>query len=175
MKGKLLASFIVVCGLVGGVGMYYLQVYAFYRTITPNGSSDVVLTNNINGESQAIAYFAFQAIDSESSPIRYRACFKTEINAAQLSEKYQVIDDAVPLNAPRWFKCFDAKKIGAAIEDGTAISFLSIQDLIYGIDRVVTILPNGQGYAWNRINQCGKHAFDGKSLPPDCPPMPESL
>ena len=175
MKGKLLASFIVICGLIGGAGMYYFQVYAFYYIVFPNGSNDVVLTSRISGGSEAIAYYGFEAIDSESSPIRYRACFTTETEARDLIEKYKVIDDAVPLNAPRWFKCFDAKKIGAAIEDGTAISFLSIQHLIYGIDRVVTILPNGQGYAWNRINHCGKRAFDGKSLPPDCPPPPESL
>ena len=175
MIGKLLASFIVICGLVGGIGMYYFQVYAFYHLVTPNGSNDVVLMTKVGSKSQAIHYFGFQAIDSDSSPIRYRACFNTKINSARLSQKYKVINDAVPLNAPRWFKCFDAQKIGAAIEDGTAISFLSIEHLFYGIDRVVTILPNGKGYAWNRINNCGKRAFDGKSLPPDCPAPPESL
>ena len=175
MTGKLLASFLVICGLAGGIGMYYFQVYAFYHLVTPNGSNDVVLMTKVGGESQAIPYVGFQAIDSHSSPIRYRACFNTQTKSANLSHKYKVINDAVPLNAPRWFKCFDAKKIGAAIEEGTAISFLSIEHLFYGIDRVVTILPNGQGYAWNRINYCGQLAFDGKSLPPDCPSPPESL
>ncbi|MAI58764.1 MAG: histidine kinase [Rhodobacteraceae bacterium] len=174
MTGKLLASFIIISGLICGIGMYYFQVYAFYHTVIPNGSNDVVLMDRAGGESQAIAYFGFQAIDSLSSPIRYRACFKTETKISHLRNRYKMIDDAVPLNAPRWFECFDAKKIGAAIEDGTADSFLSIQHVIYGIDRIVTILPNGQGYSWNRINHCGKRAFDGKSLPPDCPPPPES-
>jgi hypothetical protein len=47
MMGKFLASFIVVCGVLAGGGMYYLQVYAFYDAVVPNGSSDVVLTKKI--------------------------------------------------------------------------------------------------------------------------------
>jgi hypothetical protein len=88
---------------------------------------------------------------------------------------YKTIDDAVPLNAPGWFKCFKAKELGAKIEAGEAISFLSIENLVYGIDRVVTILPDGSGYSWNRINRCGERAFDGKPLPLGCPLPPESL
>ena len=175
MKGKLLACFIVLCGLMGGAAMYYLQVYAFYRTVSQNGSNDVMLVNKLNAQSEPIAYYEFQAIDSDSSPIRYRACFKTKTPVEALSVKYKVIEEAIPLNAPNWFECFDSQKIGTAIERGEAVSFLSIKNLTYGIDRIVTILPSGQGYAWNQINHCGKRAFDGKSLPEHCKPPPESF
>ena len=92
----------------------------------------------------------------------------------ELQKKYVEIDDAVPLHAPGWFDCFDAEEIGAAIEAGEAISFLALKDVTYGIDRVATILPDGRGFAWTRINHCGEKAFDGKPLPPDCPQPPES-
>ena len=69
---------------------------------------------------------------------------------------------------------FDAEEIGAAIETGEAVSFLALKDVIYGIDRVATILSDGRGFAWNRINHCGEKAFNGKRLPPDCSLPPES-
>lgn len=175
MMGKFLASFIVTCGILAGGGMYYLQVYAFYEVIVPNGSSDVVLTTQADSIAEPIVYSDFQAIDSNSSPIRYRACFQSFTTAAELSTMYKTIDDAVPLNAPGWFKCFKAKELGAKIEAGKAISFLAIENLVYGIDRVVTILPDGSGYSWNRINRCGGRAFDGKPLPVGCPLPPKGL
>lgn len=175
MMGKFLASFIVVCGVLAGGGMYYLQVYAFYDAVVPNGSSDVVLTKKLDSIAEPIAYTNFQAIDSKSSPIRYRACFQSSQSPVELGSVYKTIDDAVPLNAPSWFKCFKAKELGSKIEAGEAVSFLAIENIVYGIDRVVTILPNRLGYSWNRINNCGKRAFDGKPLLPGCPLPPESL
>ena len=174
MTGKFLVGFIVVCGLVGGVTMYYLQVYAYYEEVAANGTSDVVLVEKSTKQSAPIVYSNFKAIDAQSSPIRYRACFTTQVPLDALQKTFVEIDDAVPLHAPGWFDCFDAKEIGAAIETGEAVSFLAVKDVIYGIDRVATILPDRRGFAWNRINHCGEKAFDGKRLPPDCPPPPES-
>ena len=175
MTGKFLASFIVICGVLAGGGMYYLQVYAFYDEVVPNGSSDVVLTKQSDSIAEPIAYSEFQAINSKSSPIRYRACFQSAKSPTELGAVYKTIDDAVPLNAPSWFNCFNAKDLGSKIEKGDAVSFLAIENIVYGIDRVVTILPNGSGYSWNRINHCGERVFDGKSLPPGCALPPESL
>ena len=169
MTGKFLAGFIVVCGLLGGAAMYYLQVYAYYEEVAANGMSDVVLVENTTKNSISIVYSNFKGIDAHSSPIRYRACFTTQVALEELQKKYVEIDNAVPLHAPGWFDCFDAEEIGAAIEAGEAISFLALKDVTYGIDRVATIFPDGRGFAWNRINHCGEKAFDGKRLPPDCP------
>lgn len=174
VTGKFLAGLIVICGLIGGAAMYYLQVYAYYDDVVPNGTSDVVLIHKDTGESTPIAYQQFKAIDAQSSPIRYRACFSTSVPLEKLRDTFVVIEDAVPLHAPGWFDCFDAEDIGDSIEMGQAVAFLSVKDVIYGIDRVTTILPDGRGFAWNRINHCGQKAFDGKKLPPDCPPPPES-
>ena len=154
--------------------MYYLQVYAYYSTVVPNGSTDVVLKPLDGSVAQAIAYSDYKAIDSNSSPIRYRACFTAENTADELKALYVTIKDAEPLVAPGWFDCFDAKEIGAAIESQSATSFLSIENVSYGIDRIVSVLDDGRGYAWNKINRCGKIAFAGKPLPPDCPTPPES-
>ena len=174
MTGKFLVGFILVCGLVGGVTMYYLQVYAYYEEVAANGTSDVVLVEKSTKQSAPIVYSNFKGIDAQSSPIRYRACFTTQVALDALQKTFVEIDDAVPLHAPGWFDCFDAKEIGAAIETGEAVSFLAVKDVIYGIDRVATILPDRRGFAWNRINHCGEKAFDGKRLPPNCPPPPES-
>ena len=175
MMGKFLASVIVICSIVAGGGMYYLQVYAFYDKVVANGSSDVVLTKQSDSTAESIDYSDFQAIDSKSSPIRYRACFQSAKSPAELATVYKTIDDAVPLNAPSWFKCFKAKELGPKIKAGEAVSFLALENIVYGIDRVVTILSDGSGYSWNRINHCGERAFDGKPLPPGCPLPPESL
>ena len=172
--GKFLAIVLVTCGIISGGAMYYFQVYAYYSTVVPNGSTDVVLKPLDGSVAQAIAYIDYKAIDSNSSPIRYRACFTAENTADELKALYVTIKDAEPLVAPGWFDCFDAKEIGAAIESQSATSFLSIENVSYGIDRIVSVLDDGRGYAWNKINRCGKIAFAGKPLPPDCPTPPES-
>lgn len=172
--GKFLAIVLVTCGIIAGGAMYYLQVYAYYSTVVPNGSTDVVLKPLDGSVAQAIAYSDYKAIDSNSSPIRYRACFTAENTADELKALYVTTKDAEPLVAPGWFDCFDAKEIGAAIESQSATSFLSIENVSYGIDRIVSVLDDGRGYAWNKINRCGKIAFAGKTLPPDCPTPPES-
>ena len=172
--GKFLAIVLLTCGIIAGGAMYYLQVYAYYSTVVPNGSTDVVLKPLDGSVAQAIAYSDYKAIDSNSSPIRYRACFTAENTADELKALYVTTKDAEPLVAPGWFDCFDAKEIGAAIESQSATSFLSIENVSYGIDRIVSVLDDGRGYAWNKINRCGKIAFAGKPLPPDCPTPPES-
>ncbi len=73
--GKFLAAFLVVSAIVAGVGMYYLQVYAFYDEVPVNGVDDVQLTALSSGAPEAILYTDFEAIDAESSPLRYRASF----------------------------------------------------------------------------------------------------
>ena len=171
--GKFLAAFLVVSAIVAGVGMYYLQVYAFYDEVPVNGVDDVQLTALSSGAPEAILYTDFEAIDAESSPLRYRACFSTEMNEAMLTETYVLYDDPVPNNAPGWFDCFDAQAIGAALEAGEATAYLGASNVVFGFDRVVAIDGSGNGFVWHQINECGKAAFDGDPLPEGCPPPPE--
>ncbi len=171
--GKIMGGFIVLTALIGGVAMYWLQVYGYYDAVPVSDTKDdVKLTLLVNGEAEPILYEAFEAIDSESSPIRYRACFRTSMSAALLTETYEMVESAVPRNAPGWFDCFDAKEIGTSLEAGQGLAFLGEKEIKYGIDRIVAILPDGRGFAWNEINECGEIAFDGKPLPAHCPSRP---
>lgn len=171
--GKFLAGFLVLSGLVAGIAMYYLQVYAYYDEVSADGQSDVQLTSLVSGAPEPILYDGFRAIDSDSSPIRYRACFATTQSLAQLTETFVIYDTAEPLNAPGWFDCFDATALGRDLEAGTALAFLGTENVKYGIDRVVAVYPDGRGFVWHQINRCGAVVFDGKAAPADCPTPPE--
>ncbi len=173
--GKILTIAIVVCALVAGGGMYYLQVYAFYDEVAADGHTDVQITSLITGMPEPVLYDDFRAIDATSSPIRYRACFTTSMNHAMLTETYVSYDKAEPLVAPGWFDCFDAKAVGAALEEGRALAFLGTENIEYGIDRIVAIHEDGRGWVWHQINRCGAIVFDGRHAPDDCPTPPASV
>ena len=174
MTGKLLASFLVICAAIAGGGMYYLQVYGFYEEVQADNVADVQLTSVVSGAPETILYENFKAIDADSSPLRYRACFETSMSQALLTETYELYETPVPNNAPGWFDCFNAQSIGTDLEAGTAIAFLGTSNIIYGFDRVVAIDGQGRGFVWHQINECGEKAFDGDPLPDYCPPPPGS-
>ena len=167
--GQFLAGFTVFSALLAGGAMYYLQVYAFYEEVSAQGE-DIRIVSLMSGEPEPILFENFQAIDGSSSPIRYRACFTTEMSHALLSETYVAFDNAEPRNAPGWFDCFDAEAIGAELEAGTALTFLSQKNFAYGVDRVVAITEDGRGYVWHELNDCGAKAYDGSPTGEACPP-----
>lgn len=173
MNGKVIALVLAVSAAIAGGAMYYLQVYGYYETVEASGAGDVQLTTVVTGEPEAILYEDFEAIDAESSPLRYRACFTTPMSQAMLTETYVVYDDPVPTVAPSWFACFDADALGEELERGGAIAFLGTSNVIYGFDRVVAVTEDGRGFVWHQLNTCGEKAFDGDPLPPGCPPPPE--
>jgi hypothetical protein len=164
---------IIMSALIAGAALYYLQVYAYYVEV---GAEDaqIELTSVVTGEAEPIIFDSFDAIDSDSSPIRYRACFTTVLSQAMLTETYVIHDDAEPRVAPGWFDCFDAEQIGADLETGNAIAFLGTEHIHYGIDRIVAVYPDGRAYAWHQINECGEVVFDGNPAPEGCPSQPES-
>lgn len=168
--GKFLAALIVICAIAAGAGVYYFQVYGYYDEVAETGA-DVVLTR-ADGMEEVIEYTEFRAIDSNSSPIRYRACFTTSVQGAAL-DMYRPYDKGEPREAPVWFDCFDADQIGEALEQGAARVFLSVENIRYGIDRVAAIFPDGRGYVWHQINDCGEVVFDGLPAPEGCPPPPD--
>ena len=172
MNGKMIGGFLIAAGLAAGAGMYYLQVYAFYEDVTAEVAA-IELTSVSTGAPEAILSENIEAIDADSSPLRFRACFDTPMSQAMLTETYVLTDDAVPLNAPEWFDCFDAAWIGAALEDGSALAFLGTANITYGIDRIVAITDDGRGYAWHQINVCGEEVFDGRPAPEGCPEPPQ--
>ena len=150
-----------------GVGIYYAQVYGYYDTVE---GAEVQMVSLVTGEPEVIVADDVQAIDADSSPIRYRACFTTEMSQALLTETYEIYEGAEPLIAPGWFDCFDAVALGEALEDGRALAFLGQSNVTFGIDRVVAVDADGRGYVWHQINECGREVFDGRAAPDGCPP-----
>ncbi len=173
MNGKVIGAAVIASGVLAGVGVYYLQVYGFYENVAANNVDDVQVTSLVSGAAEPIMYENFKAIDADSSPIRYRACFETAQSTAMMTETYELYDEAVPLNAPGWFDCFDAAEIGAALENGSALAFLGTFNVVYGVDRIVAVHDDGRGWAWHQINECGEEVFDGNAPPEGCPPLPE--
>jgi len=179
MMGKFLAVLIVSSAVLGGAAMYYFQVYAFYEPVvisqTPamQGATRIQLTSLTSAAPEPILVADFQGIDATSSPLRFRGCFTTRMSIAMLTETYVTYEDAVPLTAPNWFGCFDARAIGADLENGQAFAFLSEANITYGIDRVVAIYDDGRAYAWHQINHCGDVVFAGNPAPAGCPPPPD--
>lgn len=171
MNGKLLGGGLMGIALVAGAAMYYLQVYHFYTPVAAE-TVEIELTL-LDGTPEPIRAEAIQAIDANSSPIRFRACFATPEGMGSLTETYVVYQDPAPNVAPGWFDCFDAAALGEALEEGAAIAFLGVENVVYGIDRVVAIDFEGRGWAWHQINPCGRAAFDGDPVPQGCPLPPE--
>ncbi len=149
--GKLIAGGIVLIGAVAGISMYWLQEYAYYVPAQFVPAQEILLTPIESGVPEPILVEGIEGIDADSSPLRFRACFHTPLTQAMLTETYTAYAGAVPLNAPTWFDCFDAAAIGAALEEGTALAFLSQSKIAPGIDRVVAVFPDGRAYAWHQI------------------------
>ncbi len=152
MSGKLIGSFILVIALITGVSIYYLQVYAFYETLAAE-EVEIRLTGLVTQAPEPILTSEMEAIDSDSSPLRFRACFRTTSSIAALTEEFVVYDSAEPLIAPDWFDCFDAARVGTALETGEAIAFLGEKEIHTGVDRVVAVFDDGRAFAWHQLNE----------------------
>lgn len=152
MNGKIVAGFIVLTGLVAGIAMYWLQVYAFYEPVVFKPGAEIMLTPVQSNVPEAIVVENLTGIDATSSPLRFRACFTTPLTLATLTETYQLYERPVPLTAPGWFDCFDADAIGEALDRGEALAFLSQHEISRGVDRVVAVFPDGRAYAWHQLN-----------------------
>ena len=163
--GRVIAVLIAASALAAGVGIYYFQLYAYYERVDP-ATVDLTLTR-ADGTVLSLDATDVQVIDSDSSPIRFRACFTVDPGLFQGAAPYP---DPTPLVAPGWFDCFDADEAGAAVSDGTASAYLATFHVAYGIDRVIALWPDGRAVAWHQINRCGTAAFDGDPLPDGCPP-----
>ena len=152
MNGKIVGGSIVLIGAIAGIAMYWLQVYAFYEEASFAPGQEIRLTLIEGGQPEPILVEDITGIDADSSPLRFRACFRTPMTQGMLTETYQIYQGAVPLTAPGWFDCFDAAAIGEALEKGEAIAFLSEPEIHPGVDRVVAVFPDGRAYAWHQLN-----------------------
>ena len=157
MNGKIVGGFIVGAALVVGAAIYYLQVYAFYSPIAASAeAAEIRLVSVVSGEPEPVNVTGFEGIDADSSPLRFRACFHIDNSLAMLTETYKLAEDADPLNGPGWFDCYDAGEIGAALESGEALAFLSEPEIHPGVERIVAVFSDGRAYAWQQLRPDAK-------------------
>jgi Family of unknown function (DUF6446) len=173
--GRILVGAIVLSAVVGGAFLWYTAERAFYVPVVFQPGAEIRLVPLTTDQPEPILATEVTGITADSSPIKFRACFTTSLTQAMLTETYRAYPGAEPLIGPTSFDCFDAKAIGAALETGEALAFLSEPNITYGVDRVVAVTSDGHGYAWHQINACGKEVFDGRPAPEGCPPVPEGL
>jgi hypothetical protein len=152
VNGKLVAGFLVLIGVVAGAALWWLQIYAFYEPIDVASPAAEITLTGPDGAPEPMLTAGFEGIDAESSPLRFRACFTTPTALATLTETYRVYEEPTPLVAPPWFSCFDAGALSRDLETGTAVAFLSAQDIHPGVDRVVAVYPDGRAFAWHQLN-----------------------
>ena len=152
MNGKIVGTVLILSGLVAGIGLYYTQVYAYYGEVEEQAAASITLQAAGTGGDRDLPVTDLVSVDKDSSPLGYRACFKVSNSLAMLTETYALID-AVPLEAPEWFDCFDADEIGLAIEEGRALTFLGQHEIRDGVDRVIAVFDDGRGFAWHQLNE----------------------
>ncbi len=144
MTGRILAVSIVLSALIAGFGIYYLQVYAFYDRVE---MAQMPMTG-ADGTVAPVPVADFDGIDSDSSPIRFRGCFRV----ADGADDFISYARPEPLIAPHWFSCFDAAAIGADLQSGAARAVLAEAEVRDGVDRVVALYPDGRAFAWHQLN-----------------------
>ncbi|MFG6582417.1 DUF6446 family protein [Sulfitobacter sp. 1A12779] len=169
MSGKIVGIVILLSAAIAGAALYYLQIYGFYHDVS---EAKVELVSLTTEEAEEIAAENLQAIDADSSPIRFRACFEHDMSLAMATETYEMTDHTDPRNAPGWFDCFDAPAIAAEIEAGSALTFLGGKNVHYGVDRIVALTDDGRGYIWHELNDCGEKSYDGTVVGEACPERP---
>lgn len=152
MNGKIVGGFIVITAALVGGFVWWTQEYAYYHPAAFTAGQEIRLTGIESGQPEAIVADDVQGIDADSSPLRFRACFHTSLSQAMLTETYRTYAHPDPTIGPRWFTCFDAGAIDAALEKGEALAFLSEANIAPGIDRVVAVFPDGRAYAWHQVN-----------------------
>jgi hypothetical protein len=170
MKGSIVSGAIVLAAVALGGGLYYSQTHAHYDTIEAQAVR--VEATTFFGNTEDLLAEDFEGIDADTSPIKYRACFKTPLSQAMMTETFEPYDAAEPLVAPKWFDCFNAEQLAIDIESGAAIAFLGTENISYGTDRVVAVYADGRAFAWHQINVCGATVFEGYDAPEGCPPAP---
>ena len=93
----------------------------------------------------------YNGIDASSSGLKLRECFN-------ISDVYfdnsilTIYQNPTPLNAPFWFKCFNAEGIAKDLNANKAVAFLSKKEEFDGIDKVIALYPDGTGFQWRQLN-----------------------
>jgi Family of unknown function (DUF6446) len=149
--GRIAVGVIVLSAALGGAFLWYTAERAFYEPVVFTPGEEIRLVPLAGDQPEPILVEGIEGTDAESSPIKFRACFRTRMSLAMLTETYRPYENAVPLIAPSAFPCFDAAAIGAALESGEAVAFLSEPGIHPGVDRVVAVFQDGRAFAWHQL------------------------
>ena len=141
---------LILTALLAGIAMYYLQVYGFYEDVDELTGAQAIMVTRADGTTQPVAVSGFRAIDAQSSPIRYRACFTLDPAAVADAAPYP---GATPLNGPGWFQCYSSKALTADLESGAARAVLGQTEIRPDVDRVLIVYPDGRAFAWHQFNE----------------------
>ena len=143
------SAVLLLVAVLTGAAIWYLQVYGFYEEVDEiTGASEMVVTLP-DGATRQVTVEGFRAIDAQSSPIRWRACFT--LDPAQVADAAPY-EGATPLNGPNWFKCYSARAMTADLESGAAKAVLGQAEIRPDVDRVIVVYPDGRAFAWHQLN-----------------------
>ena len=141
MSGRIVVSLLMGFTIFFGITLFYFQVFAFYEKVRNLSSIEV--------SGLIIPVKNYIGIDSETSGLKLRGCFRTD---PKLFETLPKLENSTPLSAPFWFECFDNQKLQEDIDKGLLIVFMAKENEKDGIDRVIGIYPDGIGYQWRQLN-----------------------
>jgi hypothetical protein len=165
--GKVVVILLALAAAAAGAGLWFTATRAFYAPV----EGPVTLTFAEGEDLTTLPSRDVQAIASTSSPLGFRACFRHVVDVSTLGVGIPVEPraDAVPTIAPGWFECFDAAAIGGLLERGEAVAYTAYPNVRYGVDRIVALTADGEGWAWHQLNECGEKAYDGTPVGEACP------
>ena len=146
MNGKWPVIALFSAAAIVGAGMWYAQEYAYYDELDP---ATITLTATVAGQPVPLAIGEAQAIDADSAPNRWRACFRL---TAPLPAGAEAFAGPAPAYGPKWFDCFDADQIGEDLESGAASAYLAQPEIHPDVDRVIAVYPDGRAYGWHQLN-----------------------
>lgn len=141
MPGRYLMIFAACVLAVFAVALWYTQMYAFY--------DDLPETSEITVADRTIPVTDFIGVDAQTSPIKYRACMELDPSAF---DGLSLAVKPVPLVAPHWFECFDARAIGKALEAGEAKAYLAASEEFHGSERFIAVYPDGRAFMWRQLS-----------------------
>ena len=139
ISGKLLMGGLLAFTVVFTGALWYFQFHAFYEEYT---------TDSVEIAGRAMPVSDFRGIDASTSPLKLRACFRLEGEV-----EAPVAENPVPLVAPDWFECFDAREIATALEDGRATAWIAEDEEFDGADRIVARLDDGRAFMWRQLDE----------------------
>ncbi|PCH93309.1 MAG: hypothetical protein COB84_09650 [Rhodobacteraceae bacterium] len=158
MNGKIIITAMLTFAVVAGIGLWYSIERAYYTRVS--GVTHVIAY----GDSFAVSNYT--GIDADTSPLKMRACFDVDWDYIPTT---QYKDEATPLRAPRFFKCFDAGQMTQDLARDKATAILANENTPYGFNTYIAQYPDGKAYMWRQINACGEAKFSGDDLPEGCP------